>query len=182
MSKNRIKIKLPQISTRIEAEAAVGEIALTVLNQKKLTGQMDAEIAGIRKSYEGNLSAIESDLEIKTEALRIWAEAHPEEFPKGRKSIEFVQGLIGFRTGTPKLALLNRRWNWDKVLESVRTYLPAFVRDHPEVDKEALLNQRDEPIIEQTLPLCGMKVVQDEGFYVEPRLTEVETRQTAHAA
>jgi phage host-nuclease inhibitor protein Gam len=181
MSKNRIKIKLPQISSRVEAEATVGEIANCILNRIKLTAQMDARIVEVRKAYEMNLSAIESFVESKTEALRIWAEANPQEFPKDRKSIDLVQGIIGFRTGTPKLVPLNRRWTWEKILTALQTYLPAFLRDRPEIDKASILAQRDEPLIKETLPLVGLKVVQDEEFYVEPKLTEVETRQTAHA-
>lgn len=182
MSKNRIKVKLPQISTRIEAEAAVGHIAQLVLNRKSITANMDEQIVAVRSRCEGSLSEIETLLDATTEALRIWAQAHPEEFPKDRKSIDLVQGVIGFRTGTPKLVPLNRRWTWEKITTALRTYLPAFLRDHPEVDKEAILAQRDEQAIKEALPLVGLKVVQDEGFYVEPKLTKVETRQVAQAA
>jgi phage host-nuclease inhibitor protein Gam len=177
MSKNRIKIKLPQISTREEAETAVGQIALAIINKTNLTSQMDEEVANARKKYEGNLTAIDADVEAKTEALRIWAEANPDAFPKGRKSLDFVQGTIGFRTGTPALALLNRKWNWDKVTKALQERLPAFLRDKPEMDKASLLAQRDEKIIAENLPLVGLKVTQDEGFFVEPKLTKVESRQ-----
>lgn len=174
----RLKISLPQIVSRDDAEAIVGEIALATINQIRTTARMDAEIAAVRKRYEGNLSVIAADLKAKTETLHAWAEANPQEFGK-KKSVEFTQGTIGFRTGTPRLALLNRKWNWESVLAGLQQLLPAFVRFKPEVDKEALLAQRDEEIIRTMLPRFGMKVVQDEGFFVEPKLTEVETRQTA---
>jgi len=182
MSKNRIKIKLPQISTREEAETTVGKIAMAIINKTNITSRMDKEIAAVRERYEGNLTAIDADVEASTEALRIWAEGNPDQFPKGRKSLDFVQGTIGFRTGTPALALLNRKWTWEKVVTALQERLPAFLRDKPEVDKASLLNQRDEPIIKENLPLVGLKVTQDEGFFVEPKLTKVETRQVAQAA
>ena len=90
--------------------------------------------------------------------------------------------MVGFRTGTPKLALLNRQWTWEKVLAAVRQLLPNFIRETPTVDKEALIAQRDDQNLQYALPLCGMKIVQDESFYVEPKIEEVETREKTEAA
>lgn len=182
MKKTRIKINVPAISTRADAELAISDIALTVANKIRTTAKMDTEVVAVREKYQASLGMIEASIEAKTEALREWAEAHPEEFAKGRKSIEFVQGTIGFRAGTPALALLNKKWTWAKVVESMGAFLPHFLRSKPEVDKEALLAQRDEPLIQKTLPLVGLKVTQTETFFVEPKLTEVETRQVKEAA
>lgn len=176
MKKTKLKIKLPAIRSREDADAALGDIALTSIRQIQLTAHMDAKIAQVRKLYETQLTELAATLEAKTEALREWAEANPALFEK-RKSIELTHGVLGFRTGTPKLALLSRKWNWSLVLAAVKHVLPGFIRNTPEVDKEALIAQREHAQVRDALPLCGIKVVQDETFYVEPELTAVETRQ-----
>lgn len=173
--KTRLKIKLNLIATRDEAEAVMNELARTANQQRKLIAMRDAAVLGINQRFETDLAACEATLAEKTDTLRAWAESHPEEFPKDRKSIEMLSGILGFRTGTPKLSLLNRAWNWDKVTEAVQRLLPNFIRNRPEVDKEAILGQRDE--LAEFLPRVGVKVVQAESFFVEPKLTEVESKQ-----
>ncbi len=134
----------------------------------------------INEGYEFALAECAQALQVKTEALRAWAEANPDQFAKGRKSIEFLSGTLGFRTGTPKLALVSRAWTWVKALAAVQLLLPSFIRSVPEIDKEAIIAQREE--LAEFLPKCGLKVAQDESFFVEPKLTEVETRQVSQAA
>jgi phage host-nuclease inhibitor protein Gam len=182
MKTKRIKVKLPSIASRDEAEAVMNALACTANNQRKFIARRDAEVLAINSKYEANISECAEDLKIKTDALRAWAEGNPDQFPKGRKSIQFVSGTLGFRTGTPKLALLNRSWNWEKALQAVYQWLPAFIRETPEIDKEALLAQRDEQIIVETLPKVGLKVIQDESFFIEPALTDTEARQISEAA
>jgi phage host-nuclease inhibitor protein Gam len=188
MKKPRIKIKLPTVASRDEAEALVGEIQLITANQLRTSATMDAQLAHVRERYEGNLAAYAEALKTKTDALRAWAEANPDEFPKGRKSIQFVHGTIGFRTGTPKLALLNRVWNWDKVHKMLITLGLAkdYVRTKEEVDKEAIIAAASKnPDPEGARLACavfGTKVVQDESFFVEPLITDVAIRQITESA
>ena len=141
MSKSRIKIKLPSITTRDEAEAVMNELALAENNRRKFIARRDAEVLAINAKYETNLAACAEAVKEKSEILRAWAEATPTAFPKGRKSLDLVSGVIGFRTGTPKLALLSRAWNWDKVLAALKAS-PLFkpmIRIKEEVDKDAII-------------------------------------------
>jgi hypothetical protein len=56
--------------------------------------------------------------------------------------------------------------------------MPAFVRSSPEIDKAALIAQRDDPTLITVMPFCGLKVTNDECFFVETDLTPVEKRET----
>jgi phage host-nuclease inhibitor protein Gam len=85
--------------------------------------------------------------------------------------------VAGFRSGTPSLALLNRKWNWEKVLAACQSVLPNFIRNKPEIDKAAIILQREE--LAEVLPLIGVKVKKAEGFFVDANLTQVETREVA---
>lgn len=180
MSKNRIKKNLPTIRSREEAEARMNDLASTANNRRRLVAQRDAEVLAINSKFEGRLATCEQAIDEATDALRVWAESFPEEFPKGRKSLELVSGTLGFRTGTPKLALLSRAWTWEKVTEAVQRWLPNFIREKPEVDKENILNQREE--LEPLLARCGVKVLQGESFFIEPKLSDMDARQTSEVA
>jgi len=169
--KTRIKIKIQTPATREEAEAVMNELALAENNKRTLAAKLDREILAAQERVAPALARCDEVVREKSAALKAWAEANPQLFAK-RKSVDLLAGTLGFRTGTPKLALLSRAWNWDTVTEAVGHFLPNFIRSKPEVDKEAILAQREEEAIKFILPKCGLKVTQGESFFVEPNLTE----------
>lgn len=180
MNKTRMKIKTTTPKTREDIEALVGDLAAAKIEQQGLTAEMDAEIAMVRTRFEAGLALLTERLNVMTEVAHLWAQAHPEEFAK-RKSLEFTQGVIGFRTTPHKLKLLSK-WTWAKVLEKMEpmNFWRAYIRTKKEVDKEALIANRD-GLPPENLAGIGVKIVQDEEFFIEPKLTAVETRQTAAA-
>lgn len=184
--KSRIKLQLPLIETREEAESILGEIALTTINKQKLTAAMDSDLATVRQRYESSIAACDQDLKLKTEQLCAWAQSHRSEFPKDRKSIDFVHGSLGFRKGTPEVMVLSRAWTWAKVLAMI-TLLRwrKFIRIKREVNKEAILQRaaaaKSPEKFATLLARIGVKVVQEESFFVDPKLTPVETRQVTEA-
>ena len=183
--KNRITVSLPSLLTREDAESAMTELAQHVNNRRKLITKRDGQILAINKDYEQPLAALDDRIETTTDTLRAWAESTPDAFPKGRKSLDLVSGIIGFRTGMPRLALLSRAFNWERVLHLVEQFWPACVRLKKEVDKEQLLSlhaqAEDKPAAEAELKRLGLKVVQDETFFIDPKLTDTDTRQTEAA-
>src|SRR5690349_6652578 len=120
-TKNRIKIPLHTIATREEAESVMNDLACITNRQRKLSAWRDAQVLRINEGYELEMAECVQALQTKTEALKNWAETNPDQFPKGRKSIELLSGVLGFRTGTPKLALLTRAWTWEKVLTALKS-------------------------------------------------------------
>lgn len=157
------------IRDRAEAETHVNTVAALVNERRATAAEMDEKILNLKKEYELELANLNVQIKVGTDNLEAWALANPEEFGKA-KSIEFLAGRIGFRTGTPKLTLLSRAWNWEKVTSAVEHLLPNFIRNKPEVDKEAIIAQREE--LAEFLPGVGLKVTQGESFFVEPKLTE----------
>lgn len=179
--KKRIKFVTPL--TRNLAEEMLGDIAtLTLeLNDNKIT--MDREIAAVREKYESPIAKLGEQIDDKVAVLDAWAKANPEEFPKNRKSIEFVHGVIGYRTGTPKLKTLGRL-TWDAILKSFEALkLTQFIRIKSEVDKEAIISQHAQSKIDDAyLRKLSLQVVQDETFFVEPKLEELTSRAQKEAA
>jgi len=175
MSKERIKINLPLIATRDEAEATMNELANCANNKRLLQARLDKAVLKLQEEAAPGISQCDQAILAKSDALRAWAESNPGEFAKGRKSIDFLSGTLGFRTGTPKLGLLSRAWNWEKVLALLQStpMYQKYVRTKPEVDKEKILAQA---AAEKCFDpgYMGMKITQDESFYVEPKLTDVQ--------
>lgn len=182
MTTKRIKVMVPVIKTREELERITGQITALKTFEAQTKASMDQRITEIRSEYETQLGEAAEEMETLVQSVRQWAEANQSEFA-GKKSLDLVHGVIGFRTGTPKLKT-RKGWTWDKVLENLIALgrpVADFIRTKKEVDKEAILAARDN-MTPADLRNLGVDIVQDESFYVEPKLTEVETRETAKAA
>jgi phage host-nuclease inhibitor protein Gam len=153
------------VASRADAETTLGEIAVASAQRDKLRADVEGRLASIRQNYEGEIDALAKSIEEKSGLLQQWAEANPGEFAE-RKSIEFLHGRIGFRTGTPKLKTL-AGWTWDRVKGALTA---AFIRTKSDVDKEGLLGAfaRGE-VSDGDLRVAGVRVVQDETFFVEPK-------------
>ena len=92
--------------------------------------------------------------------------------------MEWSAGKFGFRLDPPSLALANRTFGWAKILAVIITKrLRKFVRLKQEVDKDAILARcgtvaKPTKFQTRTLPNLGLKIVQEENFFVEPDLTK----------
>ena len=179
----KTKVEAPELSSRDDAEAAMTRLAQTMNKQRRIAAKRDAEVLAINAKYESPLAECDLSLQSLPASLQAWADENPGQFAKDRKSIQMVSGILGFRTGTPKLALLSRVWNWQSVLNMILTNgLKSLVRTKEEVDKERILSEYAQSNAKEEFALnlrsVGLKVTQDESFYVEPDLTPFEARQT----
>lgn len=182
MSKSRIKVKLPTLTTREEAEQVLHDIAIAVNSRRKVTADMDAEILVVKIRCQPHLTKLDEQIESDTTRLAGYATDHPELFPKDRKSIQWMAGKFGFRTDTPSLAPVSRAFTWGKILGVIALKrMRKFIRTKAEVDKDAILARcgtKEKPTKFQrnVLPLIGLKLVQEEKFFVEPDLTKLEVQ------
>lgn len=135
-----------------------------------LEGEMNRELTDVKDRYEMRIARLQEQQEQHFEVMQAYAECNPDRFEK-KKSLEFTHGIIGFRTGTPKLKP-GKGFTWAGVFEMVKVKLPVFIRTKEELDKERLLADRN------TIDLkgLGLEVAQDESFYVAPKLETVSAR------
>jgi len=177
MSK-RIKHTAPAIRTRSEAEDVLGEVRALTIERNQRMLERDAVIKGVQEQHAGPLEAIEIQLTQKTELLSGWAEANPSEFD-GKKTLAMTHGQVGWRIGNPTLKTLSG-WTWDRVLEKLQSLHPfrRFVRQKEEVDKAGILTERAS-LSPEDLRTMGVRVVQEEAFFVEPTLENPENRRAA---
>jgi phage host-nuclease inhibitor protein Gam len=176
---NRIRITAPTIRTRADAEAAVREITLLTIERNRLILERDKAITEINKRYEEPLAKADTDLKSKTELLRNWAESSPDDF-RASKSLPMTHGTLGFRIGQPTLKTLSG-FTWDRVLERLQTAGALdYIRVKREVDKQRILADR-ETLGPEQLRALGIRVAQDEAFFLEPNISAVENRQEIDA-
>ncbi|MGA3180413.1 MAG: host-nuclease inhibitor Gam family protein [Verrucomicrobiota bacterium] len=179
MKTNRIKNTQPLIRTREALESLIGEIAAIKNRQRLLTAAMDEQIQSIRGQFEPELAAQNQSLEEKMEHARVWSEANPQEFGAGR-SIQTVHGVLGWRMGGPSLRTL-AGWTWDRVKETLKAAnAVSYIRVKEEVNKQNLLADRESIGVEKLRDI-GLRVVQEETFFVEPKLTEIPAPPPAHS-
>lgn len=164
---SRVKKVLTGPVDRAGAEEAFAQFATAAAKEKQITGKMDVEITRIRSKYDEELSALKEQKEEAFEKLQSYAENNRQDFGS-KKSLEFTHGVLGFRTGTPKLKTL-RGYTWPSVTNLLKEFLPSYVRSIEEPAKDRLLSDRDDPNVKANLAKVGLLVDQDEAFYVEPK-------------
>lgn len=176
MSK-RIKLNAPAIRTRSEAEDVLGQIRELTIERNQRVLEREAAIQAVQESHATRLEQIETQLTQKTELLSGWATAHPEEFAQ-KKTLDMTHGKIGWRIGMPKLVKRSKA-TWDSLVEIVSDAIGSgYIRTKKEINREAIINARG-MIPPDSLRECGLAITQDEDFFVEPTLEEVENRREA---
>ena len=148
-----------------EAERVMAEYATADARIAKLNADMDVEITKIREKHSVELSELDELRAEKFNALQHFAESNEELFDK-KKSVLMSHGIIGFRTGTPKLKP-RRGFTWAGITELLKIKLPTYVRTVEEPAKDKLLADRENEAVNKYFEKCGFEVAQDETFYVE---------------
>lgn len=173
----RIKLTQPALRTRADLDLALGEIRMLTINRNKVALDREAAIQAIDDKTGPALQHFDQLLQERTELVRGWAEAHPEEFA-GKKTLDTTHAQIGWRVGMPQLKTLSG-WTWDRVLEKLRDVATHYIRQKEEVNKQLILMDRESMTPEQ-LRALGLRVIQEEPFFVDPNLDDQDNQQTAN--
>lgn len=171
MATTRTKKVLVTGINRDDAELAFAAFAKADAQQSEITAKMDVQITRVREKYAEQLNDLQETKDEAFDKLQAYAENNRDEFGK-KKSLEFQHGVLGFRTGTPKLKTL-KGFTWASVMGLLKVHLPQYIRVVEEPAKDRLLADRDEPDIVNKFRDVGIYVDQDETFFVEPKKEEV---------
>lgn len=168
--------------TREAADVAFATFAKADASINKIQAEIELQCAKIREKRQADLTRLGAERDAAFEMLQSFATENQAELFAKKKSLEMAHGVIGFRTGTPKLKTL-KGFTWASALELVKTFLPGYLRQTEEIAKDKLLADReldrvkvsDDGLILSEIPMsqamakCGIQVVQDETFFVEPK-------------
>ena len=159
------------VKTIEDAENCMAAYATADARLERITATMDEKITSIRKQYADELQQLSDIKQQKLDELHFFAESNAQLFDK-KKSIDMSHGVIGFRTGTPKLKPM-KKFTWAAITELLKHHLPNYVRTVEEPAKDKLLADRDDERVSKLFPKVGIEVIQDESFYVELKKEEV---------
>ena len=167
----RIKPK-NSITTQDQAVAAMGKLNQIDTQLAQWDLYEAEQIAKIREEHvnlqrKAGRLGLEAEKALLIKELEAWAQAASATWE--RKTLETPFGRLGFRVTTPAVALIKRVVkNFKDAVEFVNLYLPDFVRQAYEVDKEKILSAEREGTLEMDkLARCGLTVEQKEEFWIE---------------
>lgn len=170
MAKREKKTIISGVS-RETADEAFALFAKADAQTAKITADIELQCAKIREKYAEKLADLEWQKAMAFDTLQAYASENKGSLFTKKKSLDMVHGTIGFRTGTPKLKTL-KGFTWASALQLVREFLPSYIRTTEEITKDKLLADRDIEGMADDMSRCGIQVVQDETFFVEPKKEE----------
>lgn len=170
MAKRQKKTVISGVSKEA-AEEAFATYAKADAERAKITAEIELKCAQIREKHQDRLSQLQATQDEAFDTLQAYATENQADLFSKKKSLEMVHGTIGFRTGTPKLKTL-KGFTWASALQLVKEFLPGHIRSTEEIAKDKLLADREDEIVAANLARCGISVVQDETFFVEPKKEE----------
>lgn len=186
MGKREKKVIITGV-TREAADEAFAVYAKAAAQSAKITADIELQCAKIREKYALRLAELDDEKTRAFDTLQSFATENQAELFTKKKSLEMAHGVIGFRTGTPKLKTL-KGFTWASALQLAKKFLPfTYIRQTEEIAKDKLLADRDlkevavydtptcDPRVVtmlEAMAACGIQVVQEEAFYVEPKKEE----------
>ena len=157
--------------SREQADDAFASYAKSEARINKIQAEIELQCAKAREKFQNELAVLTAERDKSFDILHAFATENQSELFTKKKSLEMAHGTIGFR------------------LELVKTFLPScYVRQTEEIAKDKLLSDRDledvkvtesgliekEVSMKDAMAKCGIQVVQDETFYVEPKKEDVD--------
>lgn len=186
MATRKKKVIITGVS-REQADEAFATYAKSDAQLQKINADIELQCAKYREKYAEKIATLSEEREQAFETLQAFATENQAELFAKKKSLDMAHGVIGFRTGTPKLKTL-KGFTWASALELAKRFLPmTYIRQTEEIAKDRLLADRDlkevavydtptgdlrTATMTEAMAVCGIQVVQDEAFYVEPKKEE----------
>lgn len=178
--------RIQSVASQEGMEAMVAEITALQIEAAKVQAQIaektaDSErlLATVIRPLQKQVEAIAKQAKKRLARVQVYVTEHRDQLMPGeKKSFELPTAVVGFATSTkPKVTLANEGDEWCDVVERLEA-LPwgeDYVRyPEPEVDKQALIEDRNELTAKQ-LSAAGLRIEQGEKFYVEPKSLVAET-------
>lgn len=158
-----------------DAQAASEVFAAQRNRLDKIEAKMNEEINKVKAKYKEDINEIQENIEAPMEVLEVFAKEQQSSWGK-KKSMELLHTVIGFRTGQPKVTK-DKKFTWDAVLELMKKnkVFKGFIRTTEEINKEAILSEKNEAVLNQLKEDAFISIDQDEKFYIEVKKEEVQT-------
>ena len=182
----RIKaVKVQPAASRAEFEDAVDTAARCCIEREKLVAALKARHQQLDDKYGAEIKALDADIKTAHERAAPYFEAHAGELcAPGRRGGSTKLANFGVRLGLPTVTKAGKfkkvAWKALGLIFDGIDKLKQFVRNQPEVDKEAILAvfrdlKSEDPAVvavaqekKTVLDEYGISIEQIDEFWIEP--------------
>lgn len=182
----RIKAaKVNPVTSREEFETVVDEVAKLAVRREKLTAALKQRHQDLDDRFGGEIKLVDTEIEEKRSRAELYFADHAGELcDAGRRSGATKLATFGVRLGMPTVTKSGRfkkvAWKALGLIFDGIDALRQFVRNQPEVDKDAILevfrdlksNDQDKVARAQekkvVLDEYGISIEQNDEFWIEP--------------
>jgi len=165
----------PKLSTQEDVNQALLKLGRIQADQKSIESDINADIQDIKGKYQTEIDKLRQSEETLKKEIKKYCNYNKKEFEKkGIKKLLF--GKFGFRTNPAKAALLNNKWDWDKVEKRARElFKNKFLHIEVSFNKELAIRLfEDEKLKEDDLTAMGVKITKGKTFVCEPDWIEIK--------
>lgn len=165
------KIEPTIITSRPALEAVVADVVKLKLDHTAATAAMERDIADVQKRHQEYLLKLSQQLEAKEAAVFVYCQKNRAELFADKKSLDLLLATVGFELTPPRVEKLNSKDTFGKIALRLANLIwgePYLRYPDAEVNKEKLL--ADRPMIApDQLKEAGLKIEQDENFFIRPK-------------
>lgn len=163
--KTRNATRAGKVVSATEFEQAMARYAGAEKREGEINREIEEEVNELLSRYEGELGSLARVKQKAFVAVQAYCVQHKETLFAKTRCIRTEAGKAGFRLGTPRLRPENGK-AWEEVLAGLKEQLPAYVRTMEEPARDMLLADRNKEDVAPVLVALGVRVVQDELFYI----------------
>lgn len=172
----RQKLEPCIINTRAALETVVADVVKLKLEHAQETAVMEQEIADVQKRHQENLLGMTRQIEAREAGVFVYCQKNRAALFPEKKSLDLLLATVGFELTPPRVEKISGKDTFTKIglrLENL-DWGAAYVRyPDPEVNKERILADRARLKPEQ-LQEAGLRIEQDENFFIRPRSEVIE--------
>ncbi len=174
----RIRKRIVVAPSKEEVGEVMRSFAEASSKIKELEALEELQLLEVRKTYHKKAETLLEQKQKAMEKLEAFGIHNKDELFRKKRSMDLQHGVIGFRTGTPKVSK-PRSITWNKVIETLNETGSDFLRTRVEVDKDKIIASRDDKDLMQELSQMGVSVVQEETFFITIKEGQLENMSFA---
>lgn len=142
----------------------------------KKEADMNGSIDKIKEKFNNDTLQERAEAELLKKDIEGFLAINKADFDQARTK-KMIHGVVGFRFGTPKVLLLNKKFSMNVVLEHAKKiFKKKFIRTKEELDKDAILAAYSaKEVDDQKLSGIGLRIDKDESFVIEIDWESLET-------
>jgi phage host-nuclease inhibitor protein Gam len=172
MSKKKVappKTYVPPIETVDGLNARANQLIEMKSRLAAHQAELDTRIAELKTAFDAEHRELMTEIDAVVTCCHLYCSTHPELFPAEKRSLDFGNARVGFRTNPWKVEMSLKKDTWENVAIRIQAqpWGEPYVRETVECNKDALIANRKD-LTAQQLKTVGIDITQGETFYIAP--------------